>query len=136
MVSFLYVLYILAIGGPVFSAPCIITSQSYRFASPQEADSIGLFLASFKIRGLSLLVVRLLQFMDNSGNNEFDCSLLSTTNLVYCVSAHAVHHPVSVLLECGTSCEFVSTTITRTVERECVTTSGLESLENYSTLLV
>ena len=112
-----------------------ITSQSYRFASfdcPQEADSIGLFLASFKIRGLSLLVVRLLQFMDNSGNNELDCPLLSMTNLVYCVSAHAVHHPVSVVHECGTSCEFVSTTITRTVERECVTTSGLEYKHDHS----
>ena len=52
-------------------------------------------------------MVRTLQCMDVLGQqimNEYDCPLLSMTNLLCCIPSTPVNHAVSVAHECTDSC--------------------------------
>ena len=74
-------------------------------------------------------MVRTLQCMDVLGQqimNEYDCPLLSMTNLLYCIPSTSVSHAVSVAHECTDSCLFVNSSVEvpfRRVEHESVESS-------------
>jgi hypothetical protein len=89
--------------------------------------SIGLLLNCFSVRedGLSYSVVRPLDSMGENLLNEYDCPILTMSNLVYCIPSTSVLYPVSVVHECNNSCVFVSGIISRAVEHEKVDSAQL-----------
>lgn len=71
-------------------------------------------------------MIRPLQYMDALGQpilNEYDCPILSLTNLLYCIPSHCVSHAVSVVHECTHTCTFVSSSTTKKIEHEDVQSS-------------
>ena len=52
--------------------------------------------------------------------NEYDCPLLSITNLLMCISSHCVSHAVSVVHECTHTCTFVPSSGNKKIEHERV----------------
>lgn len=73
-------------------------------------------------------MVRPLEKMDLLGEqmmNEFDCPLLSMTNVLYCIPSNTVSQAVSVVHECTNSCTFVKTSVIRNVEHEAVESSDI-----------
>ena len=88
---------------------------------------IGLLTACFQVAGegreRSWCLVQLLQPMDSMGIqvcNEFDCPLLTMTDLFRCIPSHSISHSVSVMHECSSSCTYTHINTTTTVERESV----------------
>ena len=73
-------------------------------------------------------MVRPLEKMDLLGEqmmNEFDCPLLSMTNVLYYIPSNTVSQAVSVVHECTNSCTFVKTSVSRNVEHEAVELSDI-----------
>lgn len=76
----------------------------------------------------SYCLVRLLDYMDLLGEqilNEYDCPLLSMTNLLYCIPSNSVIQAVSVVHECTSSCTFVQASTSRRVEHEVVDSTDI-----------
>ena len=66
--------------------------------------------------------------MDSMGDNllnEYDCPILTMTNLIYCIPSSSVHCSVSVVHECTDSCVFVSDNVCKDVEHEKVSIAQL-----------
>ena len=89
-------------------------------------------MACFRHRGFSFLLIRLPQVASTEGNNDLDCPRLCMTNLFYCIDSHLISHAVSVIHECTSTCNFVSTTVTSTVEHEQVASTALTYMHDYS----
>lgn len=118
-----------------------ITSKVGKHHSPQisrilylfsflQGDSFGLLLACFydSRSRASYSLIRLLQKVDSFGvivNNEFDCPLLTLTDLVYLIESISIHYAVSVVHECNNSCTYVTSSVTTVIERETITKSVL-----------
>ena len=93
---------------------------------------IGLLVACFTLTAHAgssasgYCMVRTLQQMDALGQvimNEYDCPLLSMTNLLYCIPSNSVSHSISVVHECTDYCTFVNnfgSLHTRRIEHESV----------------
>ena len=86
---------------------------------------MGLLLACFEVckDHQAICLVRTLEVMDNMGEqllNEFDCPLLSMTNLCYCIPSASICHSVSVVHECTHTCTFTSILVSKQVEHESV----------------
>ena len=81
----------------------------------------GLFVASFSVReGGSYCIVQLFERMDSFGipiTNDYDCPLLSLTNLFHCIPAHYVFQSISVIHECTSTCNLQCVYTSSTVER-------------------
>lgn len=99
-------------------------------SSTQDADSVGLLLACFHDvkSNHSYSIVQVLQSIDCFGeyiHDEFDCPLLSLTDLLYCIPSKSITHSVSVVHNCTSSCTFLSSSSTKTVEHELIATTQL-----------
>ena len=73
--------------------------------------------------------------MDVNGEpiqNEFDCPLLSFTNLIYCIPSNFVKHSVSVVHECSHTCMYISALTSKKVEHEGVDVSELVFTHDWS----
>ena len=57
--------------------------------------------------------------------NEFDCPLLSITNVPDCIPSYTVSQAVSVVHEFTNSCTFVKTSVSRDIEHELVESSDI-----------
>lgn len=79
----------------------------------------------------SYCLVRPMHFVDDSsgGNvlNEYDCPLLTITNLVLLL----IHHSVSVVHECTTSCTITQSSVPARLEHENVQVSGVLHEHNF-----
>ena len=51
-------------------------------------------------------------------SNEFDCPILTVTDLIYCIPSVAVCTAISVVHECTSSCVFKANMASRRVEHE------------------
>lgn len=89
---------------------------------------IGLLAACFTAPGESFCVVQQAEQMDSFGIpvcNEYDCPLLTLSNLFRCVPSICISHSLSVMHECSVSCVFRHVNTTATVERREVRTRKL-----------
>ena len=81
----------------------------------------GLFVASFSVReGGSYCIMQLFEPMDSFGipiTNDYDCPLLSLTNLFHCIPAHYILQSISVIHECSPTCNLQCVYTSSTVER-------------------
>ena len=97
----------------------------------------GILSACFRDKdGLSYCIVQLLQPMDVLGtqvSNEFDCPLLSLTDVFRCVPSKCICHSVSVLHECSSSCCIKTTNRSTVIERELVQMSQLVFEHDFKT---
>ena len=89
-------------------------------------------MACFKVQShgsnIDYCMVRQLQHMDLLGEqimNEYDCPLLSMTNVLYCIPSNTVSQAVSVVHECKDTCSFVQTSVRRNIENEVVKSSNI-----------
>ena len=76
--------------------------------------------------------------MDINGEyiyNDYDCPILSLTNLVYCISSEHILQSVSIIHECTTTCVFVTKSVSKRVEHEDVNTSSLAYDHDWSNKL-
>jgi hypothetical protein len=98
---------------------------------------VGLLLACFSDckHHATFCLVRVLQPVDNQECNEYDCPILSMSNLIYCIPAKHVYHSVSVVHECTNSCSFVTTSIQKRIEQEDVCVSQLTFSHDWSNKL-
>lgn len=85
-----------------------------------ESLDVGLLLACFGDceQHVTHCLVRPLQPVDRHELNEYDCPILSMSNLIYCIPAKCVHHAVSVVHECTNTCTFVINSTRQRVEQE------------------
>lgn len=66
--------------------------------------------------------------MDVNGENilnEYDCPVLSLTDLIYCIPSQCIKHSISVVHECTTTCTYVTNCISNVIEHETVQTASL-----------
>ena len=88
--------------------------------SPQEND-IGYLVGCFHAVQGSYCIVRPFQYMDVGGeaiSNEFDCPIVTVTDLIYCISSVTVCSAISVVHKCTASCVFNTNMASRRVEHE------------------
>ena len=96
---------------------------------------IALLTACFSVPEKSLCIVQLFERMDSFGVqicNEYDCPLLTLTNLFRCISSTAISHSVSVVHECSTTCTFSHTQTTTIMERTYVPSQKLKFVHDMS----
>lgn len=83
----------------------------------------------------SFCVVQQLEHMDSYGIpvcNEYDCPLLTLSNLFRCIPSICISHSVSVVHECSASCVFRRIITTAIVERRRVQTQKLSFVHDFS----
>ena len=98
-------------------------------------DDIGLLVGCFRDGDASYCLVRPLQQMDLHGTaitNEYECPILTLTDLVYCIPSNSIYHSVSVIHECSHTCTFNNTSLaSRRMEHENVHLSRSQLLYNH-----
>lgn len=100
---------------------------------------IGILAACFTVvedmRQKTFCIVQVFEYMDTFGiqvYNEYDCPILSLSNLFCCVPSTSINHSVSVVHECSSSCVFRRISTTTTVEREKVQACKLCFVHDFS----
>ena len=122
---------------------CLLNSVfTYMYLSSYQLSfmqiDFGLLAACFHVRrerkGASYCIVQLYEPMDTFGIpviNEFDCPLLSLTNLFRCVLSYTISQSVSVIHECTPSCTFQRLNTATQVEREVVVSQNLSFQHDF-----
>ncbi len=88
-------------------------------------DDVGLLVGCFhdSESDASYCAVRLLQYMDVT--NEYDCPILTVSDLVHCIPSTSVCHSVSVIHQCTCTCNFITNVVPRRIEHENIHSSQL-----------
>ena len=64
--------------------------------------------------------------------DEYECPLLTLTNTVSVYSSSCILHPVSIIHYCTESCKFHSTSVTKNIEHELVSTEGIKYVHDWT----
>ena len=96
----------------------------------------GVLAACFNFHGGggSYCIIQLFEPMDNLDTpltNEYDCPLVSLTDLFWCVPSHSILQSVSIMHEC-TTCTVKHVTTTTQVERLSVMSQKPMFVHDYS----
>lgn len=64
--------------------------------------------------------------------NEFDCPLMTMSNILYCIPSKWILHAVSIVHECSNTCLYSTTTTSERVEQIDIQTSKLTLTHDWT----